>query len=301
MWSDCRKSTPRGRTPVQEWRTDALRADVPVFIDSFQRIIFVPATRNHGLTGATAVQHCSVTGPFNSERATLAYCLGYQWTHYASFPRALDALLVQQQGTPERPLIVDIGCGPATALMSFGEWLARVRPVPLDVRYIGIDPHLPKQRIAREFARDRDLFAQYVPVLVAGPEELTQPVVVAEATRRDGIILLLSYVMDQEFMLDGGAYLLEVLRRLRPLGLPVHILSQDALKKARSGPNVDEWPDNRLRGIVTASRSLDYVPTATWSENFRAPKFRIDDEGNAQELQDTTNSTAFKCILQPLG
>ena len=59
--------------------------------------------------------------------------------HYFSFMQALSKKYPGNVPLPERPLIVDLGCGPATTISALGNWLQERRGRPLEMSYLGVD------------------------------------------------------------------------------------------------------------------------------------------------------------------
>jgi SAM-dependent methyltransferase len=226
-----------------------------VFAQSFSKII-VPRACVLGISLPNASRDCSVYGDFADERSTLAYCIGYAWDHYASFGLALDTLGLKPREFGYRPLVIDLGCGPGTAMVAFGEWLHRARQRVSDVRYIGIDRSAQMRRLAAAVTNDDTLFKAFEPILIADSDELASKLE-TQVEQRDEIVLTMSYVLHQQFMADGKV-LCNIMRDLCAQRRPIWILAQDANKPHQVDQNVIEWPDTRFRALVNTVEAYGY-------------------------------------------
>ena len=273
--------TPGPPNWTSRWRTQPTGVKVSVFAENFSRVV-VPRAEELGISPSTAAQQCSVHGQFADERSTIAYCMAYAWMHFASFKAAIEVLNIKPREFPHRPLIIDIGCGPGTALSAFGEWFCATRRRRSDVRYVGIDRSEYMRTLAASFATDSTLFEDHLPVLMPAAEDLTPELLDTLAPGRDGVILTMSYVLHQDFMADGQAFT-RILRTLSGSRLPIWILAQDANKPHVDEANVETWPETRLRGLLNATELYGYHHRL-WCVKFEARKYVLDEQGHATEL-----------------
>ena len=255
-----------------------------MFAENFSRII-APRAIRLGVPPHLAAQLCSVRGEFENERRAIAYCMAYAWNHFASFKTAIRSLDVRAHELPRSPLIVDIGCGPGTAFIALGEWLLEARGMCSDVRYIGIDRSEHMRNIAAKFSSDTSLFRPFDAVLIASCEDLTKNVVVAQTAGRDGIVVTLSYVLHQDFMVDGQAFR-QVVQALSGSRLPIWVLAQDANLPQIDEKNIEVWPETRLRAMLDPVESFGYR-ARFWARRFESSVFQLDAVGNATLLPAT--------------
>ncbi len=269
-----------------------------MFAETFSRIV-VPRAAQLGISSSTAAQQCSVLGQFGDERTTIAYCMAYAWMHFASFKTAIEVLGIKAHEFTRRPLIVDIGCGPGTALSAFGEWLGQARGCRSDVRYVGIDRSEHMRTLATSFATDTTLFEAYIPVLLPSVEDLTPATIDAQAGGRDGVILTMSYVIHQDFMVGRQAFT-HIVRVLSGTRLPIWILAQDANKPHMDEANVETWPETRMRAMLNATEAYGYR-LRLWSKSFEARRYVLDERGNAtqQPSEGRNGAKAVAARLTP--
>jgi SAM-dependent methyltransferase len=267
-----------------------------VFAEIFSRIV-VPRAEPLGIFPSNAAGRCSVRGQFDDEGSTIAYCMAYAWMHFASFKSAIDVLGVLPSEFPQRPLVVDIGCGPGTAVAAFGEWLSKARNRRADIRYVGIDRSEHMRALAGSFSTDPTVFEDHLPVLLPSAEGFTQETATSEACGRDGIVLTMSYVLHQDFMADGHAFR-HVVRMLSHSRLPIWVLAQDANKPVPDEANVDIWPETRLRALLNATEAFGYR-SRIWHRNFEAMRYKVDEQGCATE-QLAVGRKATKAIAARL-
>lgn len=268
-----------------------------MFAQNFSNIV-IPRAAELRLALATAARECSVHGDFADERTTVAYCVAYAWDHYASFASALACVGVKPEQLGIRPLVVDIGCGPGTAIAALGEWLYCARQRLTDVRYVGIDRSWQMLRLARCFATDRSLFEAYEPLLLRDAAEMTGELE-TQMQDRDRIVITMSYVLHQQFMSDGSIFR-AVIRDLCAYRRPILILAQDANKPEEPEPNIRVWPDARLRGMLNDVETHGYT-SSIWSKTFASPRYVLDEHGNAtmRPPDQRTRSVAIVARLFP--
>lgn len=272
------------------------RNSTRVYFERFSQIV-VPRAARLGLLPQWTRNYCNHgAGPFVDEISTICYCLCYGPTHFTSFVLGLDAVDLHHNRLPRRPLLVDIGCGPGTALFSLGEWLHRHRDRPSDIRYIGIDSSAPMREIAAEFAADAQLFREFQPVLLPSLDDGANTTIERAMHDRDGVIVMMSYVLHQGFM-ESGRTLLEVLRRMSGEEHPVFLLGQDANKQLRED-KVEIWPETRLRRLLNEAEQFGYRSDRVWTERVNAPWQSVDEAGVVAEADGTTKTLAYRAQLR---
>ena len=269
-----------------------------MFSDTFSRIV-IPEARRLGILGGYR-GHCERGGADFDVRGAICYCVCYAWMHYASFKEALALLDVWANRLPYHPLVIDIGCGPATALLGLGEWLHEQRGRPTDIRYLGIDRSAAMRDLAERFARDGDVFGPYTPTIVASLDALTDAQLANLLRDRDGIIITMSYILNREFMLDGGP-LFEVLHRLSGCGRRIRILGQDANMRRDEGPNQHSYPDTRLNAMLEKIGVYGFEYEHPFSKLFEAVRYNVDNLGNVARVDATGSkkSLALTASLRP--
>jgi len=224
--------------------------------------------------------------------------MGYAWQHFASFKSALTSLGLRPWELPKRPLIIDIGCGPATAMVAIGEWLLESRGRRTDVRYVGIERSEHFRRLASAFSTDPMLFDDYAPLLLPSIADFTPDHVAIQLAGRDGVVILMSYVLHQDFMATGDT-VIEVIRRMSGSTVPIRILAQDANLPRLAEPNVEEWPETRLRSIVDRAELFGYR-SRLWQRRIEAKKYAPDAAGRwvEQESAGEAKTCALAVVLE---
>jgi SAM-dependent methyltransferase len=267
-----------------------------VFAETFSRLVSPRAAALEIAPDAAALK-CSVFGDFTDERTAVAYCLAYAWSHFASFKDALHLLGLQQAEFGTNVLVVDIGCGPATALVAFGEWLYAKRGQPTSIQYIGVDRSEHMRNLAMHFAHDQGLFEPYEPMTLASTRDITADLIAQKAEACDHVVILLSYVMHQQFMRDENV-LDSIIRCFAGTKRPIWVLAQDANKPQVDEANVEWWPENRLRVMLQSSEAHGYRPRL-WSRRFEAVKYSVDALGRVTQ-QPRTQKMGTKAIAARL-
>lgn len=223
--------------------------------------------------------------------------MAYQWMHFQSFTALFDVLGIEAGEFAERLLVVDIGCGPATAFNAIGEWLHLRRGSRLDARYIGIDRSANMREIAAYYVADGDVFQEHHALFLDDLVSLTPEIVSERATDRDHIVVLMSYVMHQAFLIDG-ALLRRVLPALYATRLPIHVLAQDANKPIEID-GLTLWPQLQLSDVLDDSLRFGYQ--YGWrKERFHASRFEISIDGCVTPTADQgdAKSIAMAARLQ---
>jgi SAM-dependent methyltransferase len=287
--------SPKGQVEVAPLPTGA---GFSVFAETFSKFV-LPKAAQLGISASTASRHCSVQGQFDDERTTIAYCMAYVWRHYASFKTALDVLGLRPEEFGRRLLIVDVGCGPGTALVAFGEWLHKAREDRSGIRYVGIERSAHMRTLAALFAADATLFLDYMPLLLPGVEDVTPEIVATQSQGCDELVLTMSYVLHQDFMADGQTFA-NILRGLSAPRLPIWLLAQDANKPHVDETNVESWPDTRLRAMLNGVEPYGYR-VRCWSKRFEAKHYLLDEHGNAAEqpAEGRKRTVAIAARLEP--
>jgi SAM-dependent methyltransferase len=264
-----------------------------MFAEMFRSVV-IPRAAKLGISPSEASRLCRVQGQFDDERTAIAYCMAYGWMHYASFKDAIDALGLKPGEFPHRPLVVDIGCGPGTALLAFGEWLCQARARRANVRIVGIERSRDLRALASGFVADETLFEEHVPLLLPSAEDLTPEAITEKAHGCDGVVLTMSYVLHQGFMADGRDFK-HVVRSVSASRLPVTIIAQDANKPLVDEANVERWPESHLRAMLNEVEAYGYRPPRIWDRRFEARKYIVDERGNATP-QSATGQGRTKAI-----
>jgi SAM-dependent methyltransferase len=199
-------------------------------------------------------------GPFDSLTSALCYCVCQAPMHYESFYNALDRHFGEHDPFPRAPLVVDLGCGPATTLMALGDWLIARRGGPSTISYIGIDTARPFRDIAESMLDKSGLFAKSSRFRFSESEdELADHDIERSAKDRDGVIFALSYIVHQRAMQDMsllGTLMARV--RAQTGGLPTWFLLQDANFADMPDGHTEIWPENRLNRLANRCRSMGY-------------------------------------------
>lgn len=205
----------------------AEQASVRVFEDGFQRIVVAPS-RADALIRAGIPSLCNhARGPFDSRASALCYCLCYQHMHFQSLRQilsygSLDAV--------SRPLVIDIGSGPATAAVALGERYRNLQNTPMPMSYFAIDSSEPMHQIAAAYLEDAQLFNVLECVMLGSIVEAIERI--GEFQNTEGcteIVLSLSYILKQpgadtalgNRIADFAARAIEI------TGLPAYVLVQD--------------------------------------------------------------------------
>lgn len=269
-----------------------------MFDEQFRKLI-MPRAQELGIAGADAAALCSVTGDFETERSAIAYCMAYAWMHYASFKEAIRYLRIGADEVGNRPLVVDIGCGPATAGAAVGDWLYEQRRRRTEVCYVGIDRSSQMRDLAAAIVQDPIIFKPHRPVLLAELCDVRLPLLASIAPGRDSIVITLSYVLHQRFMSESEP-LAAALRDLATLRMPIWIIAQDANLPFKDEPNVESWPETRLRTILNPCETNGYR-IRCWSKRFEAVQYFIDEEGAAlpQPARGRKGTNAIAARLNP--
>jgi hypothetical protein len=153
--------------------------------------------------------------------------------------------------------------------------------------------------LAASFAADSTLFESHVPMLLSSAEDLSPEVLNTIIRGRDGVVLTMSYVLHQDFMVDGQA-LEHIVRTLRHSRLPIWILAQDANMPRYDAANVETWPETRLRAMLNAVEAHGYR-SRIWHRRFEARQYVLDEHGIATEgpAEGRPRTVAIAARLDP--
>lgn len=213
--------------------------------------------------------------------------------HYASFRAALDDRFGRTGADPlpKSPLIVDLGCGPGTTLFALCDWLFERRRSINSVSYIGIDISDELLGLAEAMIDGAELFdGSCMHILRRSVGELQDEEIARAASRRDGVIFSLSYIVHQDFMHDM-TLLAQLMRRVRSctVGMPTWFLLQDANYADRPDIYTAIWPEHRVNDLANQCESLGYSVTARKTK-FVAPRIEIRWDGRFTMAQAGTTS-----------
>ena len=216
--------------------------------------------------------------------------------HYESFLTALTNRFGNQDPLPNSPLVVDLGCGPATTLFALGDWMYERRGGPSLLASIGIDISAPLLRIGNQMITGANLFAPpSVHLMRHSVEDLTDADLAEAVKNRDGVICALSYVVHQEFMLDMrllASLMMRVRRYSR--GLPTWFLLQDANFPERPDEFTEIWPESRINVLANRCEEVGYR-IRNWKTKFTAPRLVVGMDGQfrAGQAGETQNVCHF--------
>jgi len=113
--------------------------------------------------------------------------------HYESFLSALTNRFGNQDLLPRSPLVLDLGCGPGTALFALGDWMYERRRGPSVVASIGIDVSAPLRRIGNEMITGAAFFAApSLHLMRQSVNDLTDAELARAVQHRDGVIFAMN-------------------------------------------------------------------------------------------------------------
>jgi hypothetical protein len=217
--------------------------------------------------------------------------------HYESYKIALRQKFALTPDIPTKPLVVDLGCGPATAPLAIADWLSELKR-EYEPMYLGVDHSnslrqiAEKVLIARGFATDS--FALSESVASIRDEQIS-----GAASRTNGVIFALSYIVHQAFMSDM-TLLAQLMRRVRAAyGIaPTWFLLQDANFSTTIDGITTIWPENRLTRLADLCSVFGY-DIDTDKASFRAPHVNITANGDFRIAPNmgTNNVCYFFCKI----
>ena len=243
--------------------------------------------------------HCnSGHGPFDHMLPAVCYCVCHAAMHYESYMRALKMKFRTCRDLPSSPLIVDLGCGPATTALALADWLrecGRQRPA---VSFIGIDNSRPFREIALDMLSGANVFDDTsIFIVLPSVEQLTQSEIKRAVRDRNGVIFALSYILHQRFM-QNISILASLMSRIRSEteGLPTWFLLQDANYQDTYGTVTEVWPETQVNALANRCRPIGYQIRGYGAKTiFRSPHVTIDRDGKfaVQEAGATSNVCHF--------
>ena len=257
-----------------------------------QRVVVPRPEAQHVLAGNRS--YCNKgRGPYHDLLSSVCYCICQAPMHYASFRAALDDRFGRTGADPlpKSPLIVDLGCGPGTTLFALCDWLFERRRSINSVSYIGIDISDELLGLAEAMIDGAELFdGSCMHILRRSVGELQDEEIARAASRRDGVIFSLSYIVHQDFMHDM-TLLAQLMRRVRSctVGMPTWFLLQDANYADRPDIYTAIWPEHRVNDLANQCESLGYSVTARKTK-FVAPRIEIRWDGRFTMAQAGTTS-----------
>ncbi len=175
----------------------------------------------------------------DNEHAALYYCLTYQKSHYDAVAAVLRAEMREQVALSGRWLVVDIGAGPATALLAFADEVRRSRGSPLDTSYVHVDTLAAMKNLANTyFDEDDNISADSTIRKVSNLSPST--LCATWVNDCDQAIFMFSYVLCQPSVSISSvrAFAAIIAKTCANLeGRPAYILMVDANLSGRS-----QWP-----------------------------------------------------------
>jgi SAM-dependent methyltransferase len=262
------------------------------------REVVVPRARALGIFEGDGRLCNRGDGPFDTEEAALCYLICQAPMHYMSFRNALDLKFPARNldPLPESPIVIDLGCGPATTLFALADWMRQRRNRNTSISYIGLDVSQPLLSIARDMSQCPELFDEScLLTMYDASTALDQQTIMRAARGRNGVVFALSYIVHQTFM-RGMAELADLMGRVSLLtrGLPTWFLLQDANVREVIGEHTHIWPENRVN--VLADKCLPFGYDIKGEKTiFSSPRIRVRRDGTfkADEMPEKRNVCHF--------
>jgi len=286
--------------PCQRRRERLTRFDeawVGLFYERLRQVVLTRPEAGRILAGDN--EHCNHgLGPFDTALRETCYCTCQAPMHYASFQDALDDAGVTGQ-LPLRPLVVDLGCGPSTALFALCDKLHDRRRAPINVGYLAIDAERRLLATSTALVRGCGLFdaaSQYVWSTTV--DDVRPADVERVVAGRDGVVFALSYIVHQPFMQGMGilADLMRVVKLATP-ALPAWFLLQDANFAERPAPHTEIWPESRVNQLANLVAPVGYT-VRSYKRKFPARRIRLSVGGKVEAHPAGTTDNACHFFQQ---